>query len=86
MVVGTGALVYRRAIEDAVGERELGSVERAHPSAAAMAELAVPRFLREEDDRLTDIEPIYLRKTDAELNFERRIGAAPSRSKGKRGA
>ena len=32
----------------------------------------MPRFQREDYDRLFDLEPIYLRKSDAEIAWERR--------------
>ena len=35
-------------------------------------ELAVPRFLREEHDRLHDVVPMYLRKSDAEIAWDNR--------------
>ncbi len=76
LVVGTGALVYRRALDHAVGRGEFGSAERAHPSAAAMADLAVPRFVREEHDPIADIQPIYLRKTDAEIAWDQRTAGS----------
>lgn len=74
LVVGGGGLVYRRAIEDE-GLVEFGSPERAHPSAAAMVDLTIPRFLREDFDRLYDLQPIYLRRSDAEIAWDRRTGA-----------
>jgi tRNA threonylcarbamoyladenosine biosynthesis protein TsaB len=76
LVVGNGALVYRRALEKAVGEGEFGSPERAFPSATALADLAVPKFLREEHDSLQDVEPIYLRKTDAEIAWDQRAAGS----------
>ena len=76
LVVGGGVLVYRRLLEEAVGEGEFGSPERAFPSATALADLAVPRFLREEHDSLQDVEPIYLRKTDAEIAWDQRAAGA----------
>jgi len=74
LVVGAGGLVYRRTLED-VGSVEFGSGERAHPSAAAMVDLTIPRFLREDFDRVFDVEPIYLRRSDAEIAWDRRTGA-----------
>ena len=56
--MGDGAILYRHEIE-----RELGRpggvrvVDDAHPQAAQLVELAVPRFLREEHDRLFDVGP-----------------------------
>jgi tRNA threonylcarbamoyladenosine biosynthesis protein TsaB len=74
LVVGAGGLVYRRAIEE-VGLVEFGSPERAHPSAAAMVDLTIPRFLREDFDPLFELQPIYLRRSDAEIAWDRRTGA-----------
>jgi tRNA threonylcarbamoyladenosine biosynthesis protein TsaB len=76
LVVGSGALVYRRELEAVVDPDGFGSAERAIPSAAALVELAVPRFVREEHDSLFDVEPIYLRKTDAEIAWDQRIAGA----------
>jgi tRNA threonylcarbamoyladenosine biosynthesis protein TsaB len=42
------------------------------PSADALCELAVPRFRMEEGLRPSALEPIYVRKTDAEINWEAR--------------
>jgi tRNA threonylcarbamoyladenosine biosynthesis protein TsaB len=74
LVVGGGGLVYRRTLEDA-GSVEFGPAERAFPSAAAMVDLTIPRFLREDFDRVFDVEPIYLRRSDAEIAWDRRTGA-----------
>jgi tRNA threonylcarbamoyladenosine biosynthesis protein TsaB len=76
LVVGNGGLVYRRALEDAVGDGEFGSPERAFPSATALGDLAVSKFLREEHDPLQGVEPIYLRKTDAEIAWDHRTAGA----------
>jgi tRNA A37 threonylcarbamoyladenosine modification protein TsaB len=50
----------------------------AHPHAQALVELAVPRFLREEFDRLLDVVPLYLRKSDAEIAWDQRRRGASS--------
>ena len=42
---------------------------------AALVELSVPRFEREEHDRLTEVVPLYLRKSDAEINLDRGLRA-----------
>jgi tRNA threonylcarbamoyladenosine biosynthesis protein TsaB len=76
MAVGNGAMLYRHVLE-AVGSRiEIGSTLSAHPEAAALVELAVPRFLREEHDRLMDVVPVYLRKSDAEIAWDQRARGA----------
>ena len=76
LVVGSGGVVYRRELEAVMDPDGFGSTERAFPSAAAMVELAVPRFLREEHDSVVDLEPIYLRKTDAEIAWDQRTAGA----------
>jgi tRNA threonylcarbamoyladenosine biosynthesis protein TsaB len=70
LFVGNGALVYREIV--AHGRSEFASVTRAFPSAAALAELAIPRFLREETDSLYELEPMYLRKADVQIGWETR--------------
>jgi tRNA threonylcarbamoyladenosine biosynthesis protein TsaB len=71
LAVGDGAILYRDQL--ALGSRvEFASPMRAHPEAAALVELAVPRFLREEHDRLHDVVPMYLRRSDAEIAWDRR--------------
>jgi tRNA threonylcarbamoyladenosine biosynthesis protein TsaB len=72
LLVGNGALAYRRELESAGTSLEFGSPSSAHPSAEALVELAVPRFQREEHDRLYDVTPIYVRKSDAEIAWDHR--------------
>jgi len=75
LLVGSGSLVYRRLLEDVVGPVEFASAERAYPAATALVELAIPRFLREDFDRLYDVRPYYVRKSDAEIAWDQRAGA-----------
>lgn len=75
LLVGDGAMLYRREIEKLGGRVEFASPAFAYPHAGAMVELSVPRFEREEFDRVFDVVPLYLRKSDAELNWDRRAGA-----------
>ena len=74
LLVGTGGLRYRRQLEGPV-HVEFASPGLANPSAEALVELAVPRLLREDFDRLYDIQPIYIRKADAEIAWDQRRGA-----------
>ena len=77
LAVGDGAILYRDVLQDLHGARlEVASAASAHPDAASLIELAVPRFLREEHDRLYDVVPLYLRKSDAEIAWDRRAGLA----------
>jgi tRNA threonylcarbamoyladenosine biosynthesis protein TsaB len=72
LLVGNGALVYRRVLEELGGQVEFASPRHAFPEAAALAELAVPRFVREEAGRPSDVVPCYVRKSDAEIAWDRR--------------
>ena len=47
----------------------------AHPSAASLVQLAHAQALREEFVQPSDLEPVYLRKPDAEVNWATRDGA-----------
>ena len=76
LCVGNGAILYRREIEDLGSRVEFASPAAAHPDAAALVELAVPRFMREEHDRLFDVVPLYLRKSDAEIAWDQRTRGA----------
>lgn len=70
LVIGDGAITYRDRLEHA--DVELGGPDTAWPDAADLAELAVPRFVREETQRPTELHPIYLRKADARIGWEER--------------
>ncbi len=72
LAVGDGAMLYRDAMQELGSRVEIGSSTLANPDAAAMVELAVPRLLREEHDRLFDVVPLYLRRSDAEIAWDRR--------------
>jgi tRNA threonylcarbamoyladenosine biosynthesis protein TsaB len=72
LAVGNGAMLYRHELEEPGQRVEVGSQMSAHPTAAALVELAVPRFVREEHDRLFDVVPLYLRKSDAEIAWDQR--------------
>jgi tRNA threonylcarbamoyladenosine biosynthesis protein TsaB len=76
LCVGNGAILYRREIEDLGSRVEFASPAVASPNAAALVELAIPRFLREEHDRLFDVVPLYLRKSDAEIAWDQRTRGA----------
>jgi tRNA threonylcarbamoyladenosine biosynthesis protein TsaB len=77
LLVGDGAILYRYEIERELGGRvEFASAIHAHPQAASLVELAAPRFLREEHDRLFDVVPVYLRKSDAEIAWDQRARGA----------
>jgi len=70
LVVGDGALAHRKKLEYV--DVELAGPETGWPDAAVLGELAAPRFLREETQRPTDLQPIYLRDADAQIGWAQR--------------
>jgi tRNA threonylcarbamoyladenosine biosynthesis protein TsaB len=68
LLVGDGALRYRDLFED-LGSVEIGDQGLAYPSAASLVQLAHARALREDWVQPSELEPYYLRKPDAEVNW-----------------
>lgn len=76
LLVGNGAILYRQELERPGSRVTFAPAALAHPWASALVELAAPRFIREETDRLLDVVPLYLRKTDAEIAWDQRARGA----------
>lgn len=74
LAVGDGAILYRDVLQQTGGSIEFAGSAGANPDAAALVELAAPRLLREEHDPLFEVVPLYLRKSDAEIAWDRRAG------------
>ena len=72
LMVGNGALVYRRKLEAAGTHVEFASAAYAFPAATALVELAIARMSREDFDRLHDLKPYYVRKSDAQIAWDHR--------------
>ncbi|HEX6257557.1 MAG TPA: tRNA (adenosine(37)-N6)-threonylcarbamoyltransferase complex dimerization subunit type 1 TsaB [Euzebyales bacterium] len=70
LCVGDGAVAEASLLES-VGAA-VASHGSAHPSASALVELALPRFLREETQQPDDLRPIYVRKADARISWQNR--------------
>ncbi|HEX7167414.1 MAG TPA: tRNA (adenosine(37)-N6)-threonylcarbamoyltransferase complex dimerization subunit type 1 TsaB [Acidimicrobiales bacterium] len=73
LAVGDGALRYRDILSDDLVE--FGGQGVAYPSATDLVELAHPRAVREEFVMARELEPLYLRKADAEINWSTRSSA-----------
>lgn len=69
LVVGDGAMRYGDVFED-VARTELGEPVHAYPSASSLVVLAHPKAMREEFVNSWDLKPLYLRRSDAEINWE----------------
>jgi tRNA threonylcarbamoyladenosine biosynthesis protein TsaB len=78
LLIGNGALLYKSRLEDAK-KAEFGSIANAFPRATSLVELALPRLFREDFDRLFDVEPFYMRRSDAEINWGKRSSSERSR-------
>jgi tRNA threonylcarbamoyladenosine biosynthesis protein TsaB len=72
--VGDGALRYRDQIVAAV-HCDFAEQYLAHPSAAPLVQLAHARALREEWVNPWEIQPLYLRAPDAQINWSTRRSA-----------
>ncbi len=74
LLVGDGAHRYREAF-DGLARVELVDPGNSYPSAASLVQLAHARALREDYSRIDEIEPVYLRRPDAEINWSTRDSA-----------
>lgn len=74
LVVGDGAYRYAESLST-VGGVQLGDISMSYPSADALVELAHPRAMREEFVPVWELKPLYLRRSDAELQWGRRASA-----------
>jgi tRNA threonylcarbamoyladenosine biosynthesis protein TsaB len=72
LLAGDGALRYRDVFAG-VDRAEQAGASFAAPSATALLELAAARIEREEFSPAWDVQPLYLRQTDAEIEWERRL-------------
>lgn len=70
LVVGDGSLRYGDVLAGAGAD--LAGPAHAWPDAADLAQLAVPRFIREETDEPQALQPVYLRRADARIGWQER--------------
>ena len=82
LLVGDGAVRYAAAFAD-ISHVEGAAIGTAHPSAAALVELAQPRVQREQFVQPWELEPLYLRQADADPAWDRRL--VPHRVNGEDG-
>jgi tRNA threonylcarbamoyladenosine biosynthesis protein TsaB len=74
LLVGDGAVRYAEQLGQRPGV-EIAGGDLAHPSARSLVQLAHARALREDWIRPHEVELLYLRKPDAEINWSVREGA-----------
>jgi tRNA threonylcarbamoyladenosine biosynthesis protein TsaB len=71
LLVGDGVARYTEVFAG-IDHAELAGPEHTWPSAGALVELAARRVEREEFCAPGDVEPMYLRRSDAEIEWDRR--------------
>jgi tRNA threonylcarbamoyladenosine biosynthesis protein TsaB len=71
LLVGDGALRYREMFEG-LHKVEILEEDLAYPSASSLVMLAHAQALREQWVKPWDLQPLYLRKPDAEINWQTR--------------
>jgi tRNA threonylcarbamoyladenosine biosynthesis protein TsaB len=71
LLVGDGAVRYEETF-DGLSRVEIADSGLAYPSASSLVQLAHAQELREEYVNPWDLQPLYLRKADAEINWEQR--------------
>jgi tRNA threonylcarbamoyladenosine biosynthesis protein TsaB len=74
LAVGDGAVRYAQELHE-LTTVEVADAGLQYPSAASLVQLAHARALREEFVNPWEVEPVYLRKADAEINWSVRTGA-----------
>ncbi len=74
LLCGDGAVRYAEQLS-AFPNVEIAGGDHAYPSARALVQLAHARALREDWIRPQEVELLYLRKPDAEINWSMREGA-----------
>ena len=70
---GDGSTIFRDRIREQLGDRAFfAPSDVAHPDAAAVARLGLSTFRKGEHAELFDLEPIYLRRSEAEIKKRER--------------
>ena len=73
LLVGDGARRYAEVF-DGLARVEHAEIGNSFPSASSLVQLAHPRAMREEFEQPEAIQPVYLRRPDAEINWKTRNG------------
>jgi tRNA threonylcarbamoyladenosine biosynthesis protein TsaB len=74
LLVGGGALRYRDVFRGVDRAEQAGS-SFAAPDSTALLELAAARMEREEFSSASEVQPLYLRQSDAEIDWEKRLAS-----------
>ncbi len=80
LVVGDGGLRYADDLEDLI-RVEVAEQFLAYPNAASLVQLAHAKAIREDFVQPWQLEPLYLRPPDAEINWSTREGLTPGEAR-----
>lgn len=80
LVIGDGGLRYADEL-DGIIRVEIAEQHLAHPSAASLVQLAHAKAIREDFVQPWQLEPLYLRPPDAEINWSTREGLKPGEAR-----
>jgi len=72
ILCGDGVLRFRGRFESLGARANIAGPAHASPSLTALADLASARYEREDFMSPTDVSPMYLRRSDAEIEWERK--------------
>jgi len=71
LFVGPGAKLYHRELVSLLGEKACFSPgEQSAPSGVSVARLGLGKLLQGQTEDITDLEPLYIRMSEAELKFK----------------
>jgi tRNA threonylcarbamoyladenosine biosynthesis protein TsaB len=71
LFVGPGARLYRKELVDLLGEKAyFAPGEQSTPSGASVARIGSRRLAAGETEEVADLQPLYIRKSEAELKFK----------------
>jgi tRNA threonylcarbamoyladenosine biosynthesis protein TsaB len=80
LVVGDGGLRYADELNSII-RVEVAEQHLAHPNAASLVQLAHAKAIREDFVQPWQLEPLYLRPPDAEINWSTREGLTPGEAR-----
>ena len=80
LVVGDGGLRYADELAGIV-RVEIAEQYLAHPNAGSLVQLAHAKAIREDFVQPWQLEPLYLRPPDAEINWSTRAGLTPGEAR-----
>jgi len=71
LFVGPGAKLYRKELIDLLGEKAcFATGEQSIPSGASVARIGLNKLASGQTENITDLEPLYIRMSEAELKFK----------------